>query len=85
VCGGMLPHALTSGMCDLHVRWGDQWIVSGLQGSKFIIVQEVFVAISNFSLFCVKFKLIYSNFLGAIAEYPAYFEWHKFLAPVVLQ
>lgn len=47
----MLPHAFTSGMCDLHVRLGDQWIVSGLQGSKFIIVQEVFVAFSNFSLF----------------------------------
>lgn len=81
----MLPHAVTSGMCDLHVRWGDQWIVSGLQGSKFIIVQEVFVAISNLSLFRVKLKLTYSNFLGAIAEFPAYFECHKFLAPVVLQ
>lgn len=81
----MLPHAVMSGMCDLHVRWGDQWIVRGLQGSKFIIVQEVFVAISSFSLFLVKLKLIYSNFLGAIAGYPAYFEWHKCLAPVVLQ
>ena len=54
----MLPHAVTSGMCDLHVRWGDQWIVSGLQRSNIIIVQEVFVAISNFSLFRVKLKLI---------------------------
>ena len=29
-------------------------------------------------------KRVPGTYMGVIAEYPAHFEWHKFLAPVVL-
>ena len=57
----------------------------GYRDQSLLLFKRCLLPFLIFHFFRVKLKLIYSNFLGAIAEYPANFEWHKFIAPVVLQ